>query len=121
MAAAAKKRTKSPTQARRTRLLALLATGEFQSGERLAKRLKISRGGVWKLIRSLQALGVNIESVPRQGYRFPRAVDLIDRNAILSEMSPAVREMLNPLEVLLTVDSTNRYVAENAAHPAGTT
>ena len=121
MAAAAKKRTKSPTQARRARLLGLLATGEFHSGERLAKRLRISRGGIWKLIRSLQAMGINIESVPRQGYRFPRAVDLLDRNAILAQMSSAVREVLDPLDVLLTVDSTNRYVAENAANPPGTT
>ena len=117
MNAAAKSRTsKSPTQARRARLLALLATGEFHSGERLAKRLRISRGGIWKLIRSLQAMGVNIESVPRQGYRFPRAIDLLDRNAILAEMSPEIRELLSPLDVLLTVDSTNRYVAEHAAN-----
>jgi BirA family transcriptional regulator, biotin operon repressor / biotin---[acetyl-CoA-carboxylase] ligase len=131
MIAAAKKRPKkrpqnrhgkpSPTQARRARLLALLATGEFHSGERLAKRLRISRGGIWKLIRSLQAIGVNIESVPRQGYRLPRAVDLLERNAILAEMSPASRELMQPLDVLLTVDSTNRYVAEHAANPPGTT
>jgi BirA family biotin operon repressor/biotin-[acetyl-CoA-carboxylase] ligase len=111
----------SPTQARRERLLALLATGEFHSGERLAKRLRISRGGIWKLIRSLQAVGVNIESVPRQGYRLPRAVDLLDRNAILAEMSPEFRELLQPLDVLLTVDSTNRHVAEHAANPPGAT
>ena len=85
----------SPTQVRRARLLALLATGEFQSGERLAKRLRISRGGIWKLIRSLQAMGVTIESVPRQGYRFPRAVDLLDRNAILAEMSSQTRALLD--------------------------
>lgn len=109
----------SPTQARRARLLALLATGEFHSGERLAKRLRISRGGIWKLIRSLQAMGVNIESVARQGYHLPRAVDLLDRNAILAEMSPQFRELLQ-LEVLLTVDSTNRYVAEHAANQPGT-
>lgn len=115
------KSSPSPTQARRARLLALLATGEFHSGERLAKRLRISRGGIWKLIRSLQAIGVNIESVPRQGYRLPRAVDLLDRNAILAEMSPEIRELLQPLDVLLTVDSTNRYVAEHAANPPGTT
>jgi BirA family transcriptional regulator, biotin operon repressor / biotin---[acetyl-CoA-carboxylase] ligase len=111
----------SPTQARRARLLALLATGEFHSGERLAKRLRISRGGIWKLIRSLQAMGVNIESVPRQGYRLPRAVDLLDRNAILAEMSAEFRERLQPLDVLLTVDSTNRYVAEHTANPPGST
>ena len=112
---------KSPTQARRARLLALLATGEFHSGEKLAKRLRISRGGVWKLIRTLQAMGINIESVPRQGYRLPRAVDLLDRNAILAEMSPEMRERVTPLEVLLTVDSTNRYVSEQAANAPGTT
>lgn len=119
MIAAAKR--KSPTQARRARLLALLATGEFHSGEKLAKRLRISRGGVWKLIRTLQAMGINIESVPRQGYRLPRAVDLLDRNAILAEMSPQMRERVTPLEVLLTVDSTNRYVSEQAANEPGTT
>jgi BirA family biotin operon repressor/biotin-[acetyl-CoA-carboxylase] ligase len=119
MIAAAKR--KSPTQARRARLLAMLATGEFYSGEKLAKRLRISRGGVWKLIRTLQAMGINIESVPRQGYRLPRAVDLLDRNAILAEMSPEMRERVTPLEVLLTVDSTNRYVSEHAANPPGTT
>jgi BirA family transcriptional regulator, biotin operon repressor / biotin---[acetyl-CoA-carboxylase] ligase len=111
----------SPTPARRARLLALLATGEFHSGERLAKRLRISRGGIWKLIRTLQAMGVNIESVPRQGYRLPRAVDLLDRNAILAEMSAQARELVQPLDVLLTVDSTNRYIAEHAANPPGTT
>jgi BirA family biotin operon repressor/biotin-[acetyl-CoA-carboxylase] ligase len=119
MTAAAKR--KSPTQTRRARLLAMLATGEFYSGEKLAKRLRISRGGVWKLIRTLQAMGVNIESVPRQGYRLPRAVDLLDRNAILAEIAPEMRERVTPLEVLLTVDSTNRYISEQATNPPGTT
>lgn len=118
---AAVKKGRPATQLRRKRLLVMLATGEFHSGERLAKRLRISRGGVWKIIRSLQALGIEVESVPRQGYRLPRAVDLLDRDAILAEMVPAVRELLDPLEVLLTVDSTNRYVAERAAAQPGKT
>jgi BirA family biotin operon repressor/biotin-[acetyl-CoA-carboxylase] ligase len=99
----------------------MLATGEFYSGEKLAKRLRISRGGVWKLIRTLQAMGINVESVPRQGYHLPRAVDLLDRNAILAEISPDMRERVTPLEVLLTVDSTNRHVAEQTANLPGTT
>lgn len=122
MTAATKNRNaKSRTQARRNRLLAMLASGEFYSGERLAKRLRISRGGVWKLIRSLQAMGIEVTSVPRQGYRLPRAVDLLDRNAMLAEIAPTVRDVLAPLEVLLTVDSTNRYVAEHALNAPGTT
>jgi BirA family biotin operon repressor/biotin-[acetyl-CoA-carboxylase] ligase len=75
---------------------------------------------VWKLVRTLQAMGINIESVPRQGYRLPRAVDLLDRNAILAEMSPELRERVTPIEVLLTVDSTNRYLSEQPANPPGT-
>ena len=53
--------------------------GEFHSGEQLAKRLRISRGGIWKLMRSLRAMGIDVESVPRQGYRLPRAVDLLEQ------------------------------------------
>lgn len=122
MTAVAKSRnTRARTQARRNRLLGMLASGEFYSGEQLAKRLRISRGGVWKLIRSLQAMGIDVASVPRRGYRLPRAVDLLDRNAMLAEIAPAIRERLAPLEVLLTVDSTNRYVAEHAVNPPGTT
>jgi BirA family biotin operon repressor/biotin-[acetyl-CoA-carboxylase] ligase len=122
MATALKTRNpKARTQTRRMRLLSLLASGQFYSGEQLARRLRISRGGVWKLIRSLQAMGIDIASVPRQGYRLPRAVDLLARNAILAEMSPAMRELLDPLDVLLTVDSTNRHVAEHAANAPGAT
>jgi BirA family transcriptional regulator, biotin operon repressor / biotin---[acetyl-CoA-carboxylase] ligase len=121
MAAAKSRNVKSRAQARRSRLLALLATGEFYSGERLARRLRISRGGVWKLVRTLQALGIDVESVPRQGYRLSRAVDLLDADAITGEMSPAIRSLVDPLEVLLTVDSTNRHLTEHAANPPGTT
>ncbi|HKU17145.1 MAG TPA: biotin--[acetyl-CoA-carboxylase] ligase [Steroidobacteraceae bacterium] len=121
MAPAKSRNVKLRAQARRSRLLALLATGEFYSGERLARRLRISRGGVWKLVRTLQALGIDVESVPRQGYRLPRAVDLLDAAAITAEMSPAIRSLVNPLEVLLTVDSTNRHLTEHAANPPGTT
>jgi len=120
MAAAAKNRSNtSGTQTRRTRLLTMLASGALHSGEQLAKRLRISRGGVWKLIHSLQAMGIDVESVPRQGYRLPRAVDLLDKNAISAALTPAIRELIDPLEVLLTVDSTNRHVAEHAANPPG--
>jgi BirA family biotin operon repressor/biotin-[acetyl-CoA-carboxylase] ligase len=121
MAAAKNRSNRSRTQTRRMRLLTMLANGAFHSGQQLARRLRISRGGVWKLIRSLQAMGINVESVPRQGYRLPRAVDLLDKKAISAELTPAMLKQIDPLEVLLTVDSTNRHVAERAAHTPGTT
>lgn len=110
---------KSQAQPRRQRLLSLLANGEFHSGERLAKRLRISRGGIWKIVRSLRAMGIDVESVPRQGYRLPRAVDLLDKSAITESISPPKRELLDRLDVLLTVDSTNRYLADNSTVTPG--
>jgi BirA family biotin operon repressor/biotin-[acetyl-CoA-carboxylase] ligase len=110
---------KTTAQVRRQRLLAMLAEGSFYSGELLAKKLKISRGGIWKLMRSLKALGVDVESVPRQGYRLPRAVDLLDKEAIVSAMPAAARSHVERCDVLLTVDSTNRFVADLPPPTAG--
>lgn len=104
---------------RRKRLLVLLSNGEFHSGEQLAKRLRISRGGVWKLVRSLRALGIEVESVPRQGYRLPTEVGLLDRDAIEQALSPQVRAQMERLEVLLSVDSTNRHLADQGPGVAG--
>lgn len=109
------------TLARRRRLLSMLASGAFHSGEQLARRLKISRGGVWKLVGSLKAMGIDIDSVPRQGYRLPRAVDLLEKDAILAAMPAPTRDQVEQLDVLLTVDSTNRHVAESESPPPGTT
>ena len=103
---------RSQTTARRHRLLALLSDGEFHSGEKLAKRLKISRGGIWKIVSSLRELGVEIQSVPRQGYRLPHAVDLYDKNAIVAACSPQAHSSIDRIDVLLTVDSTNRFIAD---------
>lgn len=103
---------KTQAHARRQRLLAMLAEGAFYSGEQLARKLKISRGGVWKLMNSLKALGVDIESVARQGYRLPRAVDLLDKEAIVSSWPAATRSLMERTDVLLTVDSTNRFLGD---------
>jgi BirA family transcriptional regulator, biotin operon repressor / biotin---[acetyl-CoA-carboxylase] ligase len=110
---------KTQAQARRQKLLGMLAEGSFYSGEQLAKKLKISRAGVWKLMNSLKALGVDIESVARQGYRLPRAVDLLDKEAIVTSLPAATRSQLERADVLLTVDSTNRFVAELPPPQAG--
>ena len=97
----------------------MLADGSFHSGEALAEKLHISRGGIWKLIESLRAIGIEVQSVPRQGYRLAHAVDLFDQAALLQSLAPAVRNVLDRVDVLLTVDSTNRYVADNAIERAG--
>jgi BirA family transcriptional regulator, biotin operon repressor / biotin---[acetyl-CoA-carboxylase] ligase len=98
------------TMLRRQRLLEMLSDGAFHSGEKLAKRLRLSRGGIWKIVSALRELGIEIQSVPRQGYRLPRSIDLYDKAAILAASCEPARAALVRTDVLLTVDSTNRFI-----------
>jgi BirA family transcriptional regulator, biotin operon repressor / biotin---[acetyl-CoA-carboxylase] ligase len=107
------------SEKRRRRLLAMLADGKPHSGQALAKRLRISRAAVWKLVRVLRELGIDVLSEPRQGYRLTRAVDLLDSKAILEALRARTRESLERLDVLLNVDSTNRFVNELSQTDSG--
>ena len=102
---------------RREQLLKLLADGETHSGERLAEQLHITRAAVWKAINALRELGVDIES-QHQGYRLPVAVDLYDATRI-DAATQASDAALQRIDVLFTVDSTNRYVTDHPATRSG--
>lgn len=88
-------------------LLNLLADGGFHSGESLGARLGISRAAVWKQVRELRALGVEVHAVTGKGYRLPEKLELLDRSAIIS-MSRYADELLGERFFLHTsIDSTN--------------
>lgn len=107
--------------ARRRELLALLADGEFKSGEHLATKLRVTRSAVWKLIGKMRALGIAIEAVSRQGYRLSHAVELYDDETIRSALSASTQSAIHRLNALLTVDSTNRFLMDAPPPPVGTT
>lgn len=88
-------------------LLSLLADKQFHSGESLGFNLGISRAAVWKRIRKLEALGVEVDSVHGKGYRLHNSLDLLRRDEILKELSLEVKSQLSELEIFLSVDSTN--------------
>jgi BirA family biotin operon repressor/biotin-[acetyl-CoA-carboxylase] ligase len=111
------KKILAPQDSRRRKLLGLLADGNFYSGESLAKQLRVTRSAVWKLISKLRAANVEIEALPRQGYRLPHAVDLYDETTIRSALSPAFQSAVTSIDTLLTVDSTNRYLIDSPAPP----
>lgn len=58
-------------------LAALMAEDQALSGERLARRLGISRNGVWKAIEQLRRDGYQIEAVTNRGYRLASVPDRI--------------------------------------------
>lgn len=99
-------------------LLALLADGNSHSGSSLAKTLRVSRSAVWKLVGTVRELGIPVESLPRTGYRLPRAIDLLDAHAIES----ALRAEGIPIESFhlpLSTSSTNQFLVDSEAPAPG--
>lgn len=103
------------SRARQERMLALLADGKFHSGEQIAQRLRVSRSAIWKMVRVLRAIDIDVQSVPRQGYKLARPVDLLSTAAIVNSLSADVQQRLEKCDVLLEIDSTNRYLTAQAA------
>lgn len=91
-----------------TVLLPLLSNGEFHSGQDLADALGISRTAVWKQLKKLEVLGLEIESVKGRGYRIPGGVDLIDDTRVRAGLNGEARALLVEFSRAEVIDSTNK-------------
>lgn len=60
-------------------LLLLLADSQFHSGEELGESLGVTRAAIWKKLKKLELLGVNLHSVKGRGYRLPHKIELLDQ------------------------------------------
>ena len=96
-------------------LLSLLVDGDLHGGPALAARLGVSRAAVWKLVAELRDSGVDVESLPRRGYRLARRCELLDASAISAAAGPLVAD----IDVHRELDSTNRWLYDAPAPPAG--
>ena len=68
------------------KLIALLANGEFHSGEQLGETLGMSRAAINKHIQTLRDWGVDVFTVPGKGYSLPEPIQLrISTFLIVSE------------------------------------
>lgn len=97
-------------------ILHLLADGRFHSGEALAKQFDVTRVTIWNAIQYAQSLGVEVFSVRGRGYKLPKAIVLIDKDAVLQAIG-SEREWFH-LEVVDEVISTNTYLMQAAAKGA---
>ncbi|MGD8642025.1 MAG: bifunctional biotin--[acetyl-CoA-carboxylase] ligase/biotin operon repressor BirA [Gammaproteobacteria bacterium] len=104
-------------------ILAILADGQFHSGQELANQLGLSRSGVWKVIQGLQARGVEVFAVQGKGYRLSQPVELLDKDIIAHTLAGLRDNYAGDISVLWDVDSTNRYLTQKVnSHPiAGAT
>ncbi|MEX0624876.1 biotin--[acetyl-CoA-carboxylase] ligase [Saccharospirillum sp.] len=99
------------------RLLPLLSHQHFTSGQMLAIELGVTRPTVSNWVAELVAQGVDVYSVKGRGYRLAEPVSLLDRERILSLLSPEVTRRLSVLDIRTDVDSTNAWVLAQPPAP----
>ncbi len=87
-------------------LIAILADGEFHSGEQLGEKLGMSRAAINKHIQTLRDWGVDVFTVPGKGYSLPDPIQLLDESLIKSQIEQGT------IAVLPVIDSTNQYLLE---------
>ena len=98
------------------RLLAVLADGEFHSGEELGELLGVSRTAVWKHLHRLEALSLPIKSVKGRGYCLAGGLELLSKDRIKAGLLPQSQGFLTELQVLPATDSTNNVARARAEH-----
>ena len=86
------------------KLIALLANGEFHSGEQLGETLGMSRAAINKHIQTLRDWGVDVFTVPGKGYSLPEPIQLLNAEQILGQLDGG------SVTVLPVIDSTNQYL-----------
>ncbi|WP_027330670.1 bifunctional biotin--[acetyl-CoA-carboxylase] ligase/biotin operon repressor BirA [Marinimicrobium agarilyticum] len=98
-----------------SRLLARLADGDYHSGDELGECLGVSRAAVWKQLRKLDDLGLELESVRGKGYRLAGGLEMLDPQKLRSALSAETLSVVSALDILTTTDSTNSRALERAA------
>lgn len=103
-------------------LIAILADGRFHSGEALGGQLGIGRSAVWKSLKQLPELGLELDAVSGRGYRLVEPIELLDVQSIVVQLDSSIRKTFSALQLFSVIDSTSKHlkqVAESGA-PSGT-
>ena len=80
-------------------LMRLLSDGEVHSGEQLGEALGVSRAAVWKQLKKLEALGVELVAVKGRGYRLAHPLEPLDGAKIVERLPADARHLLARLFV----------------------
>jgi len=108
-----------PLHAHTFTVLRSLTHEHFTSGQAIAGALGVSRATVWPAVRQLEALGLQIHKLRRQGYRLARPYDAIDAAAVaraLGDAAPFYR--VDAVDVCASTNTAVLGAAHMPPHPA---
>lgn len=95
-------------------LLILLNDGNFHSGSDLGKKLNLTRSAVWKLVKQLEKLGIEVEAKIRLGYRIIHSLEFMDKKKIGQYLTAPHKQYLDKIIIFDELPSTNSYLVELA-------
>lgn len=95
-------------------IITLLADGKFHSGTGLAHATGVSRSAIWKHLHNLAGLGLYPIAVNGKGYRLEKPIEFLNAQTITEFLSQAARSSLAEIVIHDQIDSTNRFLAEQA-------
>ena len=100
-------------------VLRILSDGQFHSGSALGEALDVSRAAVWKAIQKLQQeWQIKVNAIPGRGYQLAVPLVMLEKDSILSAVESRFQSRLQKLQILWSVDSTNRYIMNRASSDA---
>ena len=98
----------------REHIINVLASGEFTSGQEMAKELGISRTAISAHVKTLVTMGLDIFSVTGKGYKLSQPLLLLNKQKIqkqIAELTKDNKYSLTPeIDVHSLIDSTNDYL-----------
>ncbi|CAD5247129.1 MULTISPECIES: biotin--[acetyl-CoA-carboxylase] ligase [Halomonadaceae] len=100
-------------------LMRLLSDGEVHSGEQLGEALGISRAAVWKQLKKLEALGVEVVAVKGRGYQLSQRLEPLEGAKIVERLPAQARHHLARLFVEDQLPSSNEYLRQRFEQGAG--
>lgn len=95
-------------------LLAILADGQFHSGDELGSSLGVSRTAIWKQLKKVEHLGLELVSVKGKGYCIEGGLDLLSEQGIKEGLDERALSLVSQVDVRQVVDSTNVLAMEKA-------
>lgn len=89
------------------KIMAILADGEFHSGEQLGQELGMSRAAINQHLKILETWGVSTYRVTGKGYCLSEPINLLDERIISQQYHT------ENVEVIPVIDSTNQYLLDS--------
>jgi BirA family biotin operon repressor/biotin-[acetyl-CoA-carboxylase] ligase len=96
-------------------ILNLLADGQFHSAEEVSYFSKIPFHRLHETLQQILDPSIHLEKLDKKGYRIPGGLELLNEKLISNELGDT-RQLLDHLEIVTSVNSTNTCLLEKPAN-----